>query len=100
MYYIAVDVSKKELSVYDGKKDRTFSNTEGLGSLKKYLRRYYRDFNQLIFLLEATVSYSDYLIEMCAQYRIKTVIITTLRPVIILPNLWGSVTRPTRSTPA
>jgi len=75
MYYIAVDVSKKELSVYDGKKDMTFLNTEGLSSLKKYLRKHYRDFNQLIFLLEATGSYSDYLIEMCAKYRIKALII-------------------------
>jgi len=75
MYYIAVDVSKKELSVYDGKKDMTFLNTEGLSSLKNYLRKYYRDFNQLTFLLEATGSYSDYLIEMCAKYRIKAVII-------------------------
>jgi len=75
MYYIAVDVSKKVLSVYDGKRDMTFSNTEGLSSLKKYLKAHYRDFNQLIFLLEATGSYSDYLIEMCAKYRIKAVII-------------------------
>jgi len=75
MYYIAVDVSKKVLSVYDGKKDMTFLNTEGLSSLKKYLKKHYRDFNQLVFLLEATGSYSDYLIEMCAKYRIKAVII-------------------------
>ena len=75
MYYIAVDVSKKELSVYDGKKDMTFLNTEGLSPLKKYLRKHYRDFNQLIFLLEATGSYSDYLIELCARCRIKAVII-------------------------
>jgi len=75
MYYIAVDVSKKELSVYDGKKDMTFLNSEGLSSLKKYLKAHYRDFNQLVFLLEATGSYSDYLIEMCAKYRIKAVII-------------------------
>jgi len=75
MYYIAFDVSKKVLSVYDGKKDMTFSNTEGLSSLKKYLKKHYRDFNQLIFLLEATGSYSDYLIELCAKYRIKAVII-------------------------
>ena len=75
MYYIAFDVSKKVLSVYDGKKDMTFSNTEGLSSLKKYLKKHHRDFNQLIFLLEATGSYSDYLIEMCARCRIKAVII-------------------------
>ena len=75
MYYIAVDVSKKVLSVYNGKKDMTFLNTEGLSSLKKYLKKHYQDFNQLIFLLEATGSYSDYLIEMCAEYRIKAVII-------------------------
>lgn len=75
MYYIAFDVSKKVLSVYDGKKDITFSNTEGLSFLKKYLKKHYRDFNQLIFLLEATGSYSDYLIEMCARCRIKAVII-------------------------
>lgn len=75
MYYIAFDVSKKELSVYDGKNDMTFSNSQGLGSLKKYLKNYYRDFSKLIFLLEATGSYSDYLIKMCAQYQIKAVII-------------------------
>jgi len=75
MYYIAVDVSKKVLSVYDGKKDMTFLNSEGLSSLKKYLKKHYRDFSKLVFLLEATGSYSDYLIEMCAKYRIKAVII-------------------------
>ena len=40
MYYIAVEVSKKVLSVYDGKKDMTFSNTEGLSSLSGFQSTY------------------------------------------------------------
>jgi transposase len=75
MYYIAVDVSKKVLSVYDGKKDLTFANSTNLGSLKNYLKRHCRDFADLAFLFEATSSYSDSLIEFCARYKIKAFII-------------------------
>jgi len=37
MYYIGIDVSKKDLSVFDGKKDLKFINKERLTSFKKYL---------------------------------------------------------------
>jgi hypothetical protein len=40
MYYIGIDVSKKDLSVFDGK-DLKFINQEGLKSFKKYLKKKY-----------------------------------------------------------
>ena len=39
MYYIGIDVSKKDLSVFDGKDDLKFINQEGLTSFKKYLKK-------------------------------------------------------------
>jgi len=40
MYYIGIDVSKKDLSVFNGK-DLKFINQEGLKSFKKYLKKKY-----------------------------------------------------------
>ena len=34
VYYIGIDVSKKDLSVFNGKKDLKFINQEGLKSFK------------------------------------------------------------------
>jgi len=43
MYYIGIDVSKKDLSVFDGK-DLKFINQEGLTSFKKYLKKEIQSF--------------------------------------------------------
>jgi hypothetical protein len=40
MYYIGIDVLKKDLSVFNGK-DLKFINQKGLTSFKKYLKKKY-----------------------------------------------------------
>ena len=60
-YYIGIDVSKKVLNVFDGKKDLIFDNKENLSSLKKYLKRRYPDLSSLVILFEATGIYSYHL---------------------------------------
>ena len=74
MYYIGIDVSKKDLSVFDGKKDLKFINKEGLKSFKKYLKKKY-DFQDLVIIFEPTGVYSLYLKEFCAENSIKAYII-------------------------
>jgi len=74
MYYIGIDVSKKDLSVFDGKKDLKFINKEGLKSFKKYLKKKY-DFQDLVIIFEPTGVYSLYLKEFCAENSIKAYIV-------------------------
>ena len=59
MYYIGIDVSKKDLSVFDGKKDLKFINQEGLKSFKKYLKKKV-SFSDLVIIFEPTGVYSLY----------------------------------------
>ena len=59
MYYIGIDVSKKDLSVFDGKKDLKFINKEGLTSFKKYLKKKV-NFSDLVIIFEPTGIYSLY----------------------------------------
>jgi len=75
VHYIGIDVSKKVLNVFDGRKDLVFDNKEGLGSLKKYLRKRYPDFSKLVILFEATGIYSYHLKLFCAEHNIKAGII-------------------------
>lgn len=49
-HYIGIDVSKKVLNIFDGKKDLIFDNKENLCSLKKYLKKRYPDFSSLVIL--------------------------------------------------
>jgi transposase len=70
MYYIGIDVSKKDLSVFDGKKDLIFINQEGLRSFKKYLKKKV-NFSDLVIIFEPTGVYSLYLKEFCAENSIK-----------------------------
>jgi len=49
-HYIGIDVSKKVLAVFDGKKDLVFENKENLSSLKKHLKKRYPDFSSLVIL--------------------------------------------------
>ena len=74
MYYIGIDVSKKDLSVFDGKKDLKFINKEGLKSFKKYLKKKV-NFSDLIIIFEPTGVYSLYLKEFCAKNSIKAYIV-------------------------
>ena len=74
MYYIGIDVSKKDLSVFDGKKDLKFINKEGLTSFKKYLKKKV-NFSDLVIIFEPTGVYSLYLKEFCAENSIKAYII-------------------------
>ena len=74
MYYIGIDVSKKDLSVFDGKKDLKFINQEGLKSFKKYLKKKV-DFSDLVLIFEPTGVYSLYLKEFCAENNIKAYIV-------------------------
>jgi transposase len=74
MYYIGIDVSKKVLSVFDGKKDLEFINQEGLKSFKNYLKKKV-DFSDLVLIFEPTGIYSFYLKEFCAENSIKAYIV-------------------------
>ena len=73
MYYIGIDVSKKDLSVFDGK-DLKFINQEGLTSFKKYLKKKY-SLSEIVIIFEPTGVYSLYLKEFCAENSIKTYIV-------------------------
>jgi transposase len=78
MYYIGIDVSKKVLSVFDGKKDLEFINKEGLKSFKKYLKKKV-NFSDLVIIFEPTGVYSQYLKEFCAENSIKAYIVNPKR---------------------
>jgi len=73
MYYIGIDVSKKDLAVFDGK-DLKFINQEGLKSFKKYLKKKV-NFSDLVLIFEPTGVYSQYLKEFCAENNIKAYIV-------------------------
>jgi len=70
-HYISVDVSKQTLSVFDGEKDLTFKNKRGLSALKRYLKRKFKTFDDLIVIYEATGVYSNYLRDFCSSERIR-----------------------------
>jgi transposase len=74
-HYIGIDVSKKVLNIFDGKKDLIFDNKENLCSLKKYLKKSYSDFSSVVILFEATGIYSYHLKAFCAEHMIKACII-------------------------
>jgi transposase len=74
MYYIGIDVSKKDLAVFDGKKDLKFINQEGLTSFKNYLKKKV-NFSDLVLIFEPTGIYSFYLKEFCAENSIKAYIV-------------------------
>jgi len=74
MYYIGIDVSKKDLAVFDGKKDLKFINKEELKSFKKYLKKKY-NLSEIAIIFEPTGVYSLYLKEFCAENSIKAYIV-------------------------
>lgn len=69
MYYIGIDVSKKDLSVFNGK-DLKFANKEGLKSFKKYLKKKYY-LSELVIIFEPSGIYSPCLKEFWAENSIK-----------------------------
>ena len=71
--YARIDVSKKDLSVFDGK-DLKFNNQEGLKSFKKYLKKKV-NFSDLVIIFEPTGVYSLYLKEFYAENSIKAYIV-------------------------
>jgi transposase len=75
MYYIGIDVSKKALSVYDGKINLEFENVAGLKPFYRYLKKHYKHFDNLVLIFEATGIYSDSLREFCATHQIKAYIL-------------------------
>ena len=75
MYYIGIDVSKKALSVYDGKSSLEFANQKGLRPFYRYLKKHFKSFENIGLIFEATGIYSDPLKEFCAQHRIKVYIL-------------------------
>ena len=79
MYYIGIDVSKKDLSVFNGKKDLKFINQEGLRPFKKYLKKKYKSFSDLVIIFEPTGIYSFNLKEFCAENSIKAYIVNPKR---------------------
>lgn len=79
MYYIGIDVSKKDLSVFNGKKDLKFINQQGLRPFKKYLKKKYKNFSDLVIIFEPTGIYSFNLKEFCAENSIKAYIVNPKR---------------------
>jgi transposase len=75
MYYIGIDVSKKALSLFDGKFNLEFVNQAGLKSLKRYLKKRYKTFKNLGIIFEVTGIYSDHLKAFCIYNQTKTYII-------------------------
>lgn len=79
MYYIGIDVSKKDLSVFNGKLDLKFINQQGLRPFKKYLKKKYKNFSDLVIIFEPTGIYSFNLKEFCAENSIKAYILNPKR---------------------
>jgi len=52
MYYIGIDVSKEDLSVFNGE-DLNFINKKGLKSFKKYLKKKY-NLSEIALIFEPT----------------------------------------------
>ena len=54
MYCIGIDVSKKALSVFDGKISLEFENREGLKTFYRYLKKHQKYFDNLVLIFAAT----------------------------------------------
>jgi len=75
MYYIGIDVAKKALSVFDGQISLKFENRKGLKSFYRYLKKHFKNFENLVLIFEATGIYSTNLIEFCSLHNIKAYIL-------------------------
>ena len=74
MNYIAIDVSKENLVVFDGKKLRSFPNARGLTSLRKFIVKEF-ELTQVVLIFEPTGPYSTPLLTLAAQLSILVYIV-------------------------
>lgn len=75
---IGVDVSKQELSAFDGKKSFVIKNEKGLKGLKSYLNKRASS-DDTVIIFESTGVYSGHLKQFCTDNRIKTCIVNPKR---------------------
>ncbi len=75
---IGIDVSKQELSAFDGKQSFVIKNEKGLSDLKSHLNKY-KSSNDTVIIFEPTGVYSGYLKQFCAANLIKTCIVNPKR---------------------
>ncbi len=68
MYCIGVDVSKQQLVTYDGKRRRTFPNTQDLNELAAFLKEKGHD---VTVVFEPTSTYSRPLESLCRSQRLR-----------------------------
>jgi len=66
MYYIAIDVSKRNLLVYDGRRQRRFVNGRGLEGFRRYLESNFR-MEEVVLIFEPTGPYSSPLLDLAAR---------------------------------
>ena len=78
-HYIGIDVSKKELFTFDGKKVRKFPNNQTLKKFDSYLKKRNIPVERTIILFESTGVYSNNLKYYCKRKNIKTFIINPKR---------------------
>ena len=72
--FIAVDVAKDTLVVYNGKNTYTYPNERKLKHFTRFLRKRYRgEEKRLVIIYEPTGPYSAFLEEFCAWKRLKVV---------------------------
>jgi hypothetical protein len=64
-HYIGIDVSSKVISVFDGEKEVIFKNEKGLETLKSYLQKRFKTFDDVVIIFEPTGIYSNYLKQFC-----------------------------------
>jgi len=73
---MGVDVSKEELSVYDGERHYKVSNKRGLEELEERIREANGgDYERVIISFEPTGGYSYNLLRFCSEKRIKVMIV-------------------------
>lgn len=75
MNYIGIDVSKQELSAFDGEQEVTVKNEKGLGKLKAYMKKRFKKFDDVVIIFESTGTYSDNLKEFCNIQKINAFIV-------------------------
>lgn len=73
--YIGIDVSKKVIHVFNGKKYFQFKNEMLLPELSNWLNDNDYNTDNLVFIFEPTGPYSEYLKNYCASKQIKACII-------------------------
>ena len=78
-HYIGIDVSKKELFTFDGKKVRKFPNNPNLIKFDGFLKKRALPVEKTIILFESTGVYSSYLKHYCAENGYKAFVVNPKR---------------------